>query len=453
MHAILRIVLEVLKYRTYRRLFAAQLVALVGTGLATVALALLAYDLAPGNAGRVLGTALFLKMLVYVLVSPVAGVLASLLPRKALLVGLDLIRAIVAASLPFVTEIWQVYVLIVVLQSASAIFTPTFQATIPDILEDEDDYTKALSLSRLAYDMENLLSPALAALLLLFIDFQTLFLGTAAGFVLSLAFVASALLPAISTQRQSSFRKRLVRGAEIYLATPRLRALLALNVSVAAAGSMVIVNTVVIVRRLLDGGESEVGLAMAVFGAGSMLAALALPRVLERRDDRSIMLAGAAGLGLALALFSILAAFAGASLMWPAMLTVWFLLGLSYSGVQTPAGRLLRRSCHVEDRPSLFAAQFALSHACWLFAYPLAGWVGSAAGMTAASAILACLAFGGALAGAMLSPSGDEEEIEHAHPDLPADHPHLRDTRRSDGTHVHAYVIDELHPTWPRGGI
>jgi hypothetical protein len=43
-----------------------------------------------------------------------------------MLVSLDLVRAAVALLLPFVTEIWQVYVLIFVLQSASAAFTPTF---------------------------------------------------------------------------------------------------------------------------------------------------------------------------------------------------------------------------------------------------------------------------------------------------------------------------------------
>ena len=69
-------------------------------------------------------------------------------------------------ALPFVDQVWQVYVLIFLLQSASAAFTPTFQATIPDVLPDEEDYTRALSLSRLAYDLESLLSPTLAAALL-----------------------------------------------------------------------------------------------------------------------------------------------------------------------------------------------------------------------------------------------------------------------------------------------
>src|SRR3546814_15896387 len=65
---------------------------------------------------------------------------------------------------------------------------------------------------------------------------------------------------------------------------------------------------------------------------------------------------------------------------WSILLAVWFVLGLGYSAVLTPSGRLLRRSSHQEDRPALFAAQFALSHACWLLTYPLAGWLGAEIG-------------------------------------------------------------------------
>ncbi|MFH3733594.1 MFS transporter, partial [Acinetobacter baumannii] len=81
---------------------------------------------------------------------------AERLPRKQVLVGLDVIRAVTALCLPFVTQIWQIYILIFILQSASAAFTPTFQAMIPDVLPEEKDYTNALSLSRLAYDLENI---------------------------------------------------------------------------------------------------------------------------------------------------------------------------------------------------------------------------------------------------------------------------------------------------------
>src|SRR3546814_6098179 len=145
---------RILANPTYRNLFLAQVVALLGTGLATVALGLLAHDLAGADAGVVLGTALAIKMVAYVGIAPVAAAFAERLPRRRVLVCLDMVRAAVALSSPFVTEVWQVYVLIFVLQSASAGFTPSFQATIPDVLPDEADYTPALSLSRLAYDLD-----------------------------------------------------------------------------------------------------------------------------------------------------------------------------------------------------------------------------------------------------------------------------------------------------------
>ncbi len=170
--------LAILAHRTYRHLFLAQVVALLGTGLATVALGLLAYDLAGDRAGLVLGAVFTIKMVAYVGIAPIAGAFADRVPRRAMLVALDLVRAGSALALPFVTEVWQVYVLIFLLQSASAAFTPTFQATISDVLPEEDRYTRALSLSRLAYDLETIVSPTLAGVLLAVMSYNALFLGT-----------------------------------------------------------------------------------------------------------------------------------------------------------------------------------------------------------------------------------------------------------------------------------
>ena len=321
--------LRVLAHRTYRHLFLAQVVSLVGTGLATVALGLLAFDLAGSEAGAVLGTALAIKMIAYVGVAPVAAAFAERVPRRALLVALDLVRAAVALCLPFVTEIWQVYLLIFVLQSASAGFTPTFQATIPDVLPDERDYTNALSLSRLAYDLESLLSPMLAAALLTVISFHALFAGTAAGFLLSAAFVFSVLLPSPKPAAPRGIWTATTRGIRLYLATPRLRGLLALTLAAAAASAMVIVNTVVLVQAQFGLGPSQVALALAAYGAGSMAAALTLPRVLERIGDRPVMLAGAALLAIGMLLGPL-------ATDLTTLLPLWLLLGLGYALTLTP---------------------------------------------------------------------------------------------------------------------
>jgi MFS family permease len=437
--------LNILANRTYRHLFAAQVIALIGTGLATVALGLLAFDLAGNNAGMVLGTALAIKMVAYVGVAPVAAAFAERLPRRTMLVTLDLVRAGVALVLPFVSQIWEVYVLIFVLQAASAAFTPTFQATIPDVLPQEKDYTKALSLSRLAYDMESLVSPMLAAALLTVIGFHDLFAGTVVGFLASAALVVSVVLPAHPAPQRRGIYDRTTRGLRIYLATPRLRGLLAVNAAVAAAGSMVFVNTVVIVQAGLGLTQSAVALALASFGAGSMVAALVLPRLLEKLADRRVMLGG---IGLLVA-----GMFAGTLVVGHAsLMALWFVLGLGYSTAQTPSGRLLRRSSNPEDRPALFAAQFALSHACWLLFYPLAGWLGARYGMPVTFAILGSA---GALAvwvTSMVWPSQDPEVIEHEHTELPPGHPHGAGATSHGVRHSHPFVVDDNHPSWPRLG-
>ena len=365
--------LDILIDRTYRHLFLAQVVALLGTGLATVALGLLAFELAGDGAAMVLGTVFTIKMVAYVGIAPVAGAYSNSIDRRKLLVVLDLVRAGVALCLPFVTEVWQVYVLIFFLQSASAAFTPTFQATIPDVLPDEARYTRALSLSRLAYDLENIVSPTLAALLLAAMNYNTLFLGTMAGFLASALFVFSVFLPSPKPEIPRGIYDRTTRGMHIYLATPRLRGLLALNLTAASAGAMVLVNSVVMVRSTLALSDSALAWTMFAFGAGSMVAALLLPRILELTHDRSVMMAGANIMIFSMLTLSTLLVFI--ELSWSYMLAAWFLIGVGYSAVLTPSGRLLRRSSESSDRPAIFAAQFALSHGCWLITYPISGWL------------------------------------------------------------------------------
>ncbi|MDO9506700.1 MAG: MFS transporter [Hydrogenophaga sp.] len=433
----------ILSNRTYRHLFAAQVIALIGTGLATVALGLLAFELAGDNAGMVLGTALAIKMIAYVGVAPVAAAFADRLPRRTMLVTLDVVRAAVALLLPFVTQTWEVYVLIFVLQTASAAFTPTFQATIPDVLPDEKDYTKALSLSRLAYDMESLVSPMLAAALLTVIGFHDLFAGTVVGFLVSAGLVISVVLPAHPASQPRGMYDRTTRGLRIYLATPRLRGLLAISAGVAAAGSMVFVNTVVIVQAGLGLTQSAVALALASFGAGSMVAALALPRLLETLTDRTAMLGGIGVMvaGLLCGIFVV----GHTSLM-----VFWFVLGLGYSTAQTPSGRLLRRSAHPEDRPALFAAQFALSHACWLVFYPLAGWLGARFGMPTSFVVLGGAGAMAAWVASRAWPAHDPDVIEHEHTNLPVGHAHIGEVKAGERVrHAHAFVVDDHHPHWP----
>ena len=195
----------------------------------------------------------------------------------------------------------------------------------------------------------------------------------------------------------------------IYLATPRLRGLLFLNMAAAAAGAMVLVNTVVLVRSELGLGEAQVAIALGAFGAGSMLAALILPRLLDNMPDRPVMIAGASCLVVVLFALTLWMTMLGPQ--WTVIIAGWVVIGIGYSTVLTPSGRLLKRSALPEDRPAVYAAQFALSHACWLITYPLSGWLITVAGPAVAFLSLAVLAGAGLAGGILIWPHQDSEAV------------------------------------------
>ncbi|MCX4843993.1 MFS transporter [Streptomyces sp. NBC_00893] len=405
--------------RDYRHLFGAQVIALFGTGLTTVALGLLAYDLAGPRAGMVLGTALTIKMVLYVVIAPLAAAYVDRVPRRTLLVLLDVVRGAVVLALPLVTEVWHIYVLIGLLQTASAAFTPTFQAVIPDIVTDESDYTRALSASQVASTMESLLSPVLAAVALTFMTFDRLFLGTSAGFLVSTLLVLSTRIPDARPSTHTKAWDKAAAGIRTFLRTPRLRGIIALNLTVAAAGSIVVVNTVNYVRDVLGGSQSDVAWMLAASGTGTLLAALVLPRVLDRIAARTVMMTGAGvlvgGTTAAAALIAAdLTARTGTAI-------IWTVIGIGMALIITPTGKVLRASVGRNAIPEAFAAQFSLSHLAWLITYPIAGWLGTSAGFTLAWSVLAILAGAGATGALLLWPRHDGRGVTTA-PATPAGH-------------------------------
>ena len=76
---------------------------------------------------------------------------------------------------------------------------------------------------------------------------------------------------------------------------------------------------------------------------------------------------------------------------WITLLIVWLLLGAATSTILTPSARLLRRGSSEQTRPAVFAAQFSLSHACFLITYPLAGALGAVIGLPAVALVLVAI--------------------------------------------------------------
>ena len=182
---------------------------------------------------------------------------------------------------------------------------------------------------------------------------------------------------------------------------------------------------------------------MAAYGGGAALGALSVPRLLQHASERQVMCAGVLG-------FAVLTL----GILLPPGLTgfmaLWAGFGVASSLVLTPGGLVIARSAETQNRPAVFAAQFSLSHAGWLLAYPLAGTLAGAVGLEPALVLLAGAAIFVGLFAMRVWPADDPVERFHSHPDLPDGHQHLAGNplHGPGRQHAHAYYIDEFHPKW-----
>lgn len=365
---------SVLRNRTFARLYAAQTVSLLGDALTWVGLALLAYDLAgQGGAAAILGTALTLRVTAFVVLSPLAGALADRLNRKLILVVADVARVGVVALIPFVTEVWQVYALILALNTFTAFFTPTYQATVP-LVAGGDDYPKAIALSGATYEVLGVLGPGIAGGVAALIGFRSVFWLDAGTFLVSALLIVS--LPGSLRAARAPGDPGAASWRDVTAGTVRLwrdgpmRYALLLELVASVAGALVLVNTVGRVRGALALGEAEYGWAMAAFGVGATLAALAVGALDKRLSRTTFVFVGA--------LVTSLAVLPADAVPFAPLLALWLVAGAGQNWVNLPTQTLIADRTPADMQGRVYGAHFAWSHLWWAGAYPLAGWLGSA---------------------------------------------------------------------------
>ncbi len=111
-------------------------------------------------------------------------------------------------------------------------------------------------------------------------------------------------------------------------------------------------------------------MALAAFGFGSVIGAVAVPGLLARLGERTTILMGCAVMVAAL--------FMGMALRsYPGLLGIWAAIGFGGAVALTPAPFALRRHVPAEHHGVAYAALFALANATLLVAYPVAGWLGA----------------------------------------------------------------------------
>lgn len=355
------------------KLYFAQTINLVGDALTWLGLALLAFEIAGEKSGQILAGALTLRVTAYVLLSPIAGVIADRFDRKRIMVITHLMRMIIVCLFPFVSQQWHIYLIVLGLNIFAAFFTPTYTATIP-LVTGEKDYPQAIALSSATYQLLGVLGPGLAGSVAAFVGTRSIFFLDGATFLIAAILLITLPIQLLVNQEKSSSKnlnktvEDIKSGSFCLWADPQIRYALLMQLVAAIAGAEILVNTVNYVQGNLALGKVEYGWVMAAFGMGATITSVGLTYLQNHWQKMTLVTIGASLITVAL----VPASFVGL----PGLLLLWLLAGIGQTLVNVPTQTLIADRVAVEVQGRVYGAHFAWSHLWWAFTYPLAGWLG-----------------------------------------------------------------------------
>ncbi len=300
--------LRALNHRDFRRFYAAQLLALVGGWMQTVAQAWLVLQLtdSPFKLGLI-STLQFSPILMF---SLVAGAVADRLPKRGLLVTTQTTLACQALLLGVLVSTGRVQyghvaVLGLVLGFANAVDQPARQSFVMDMV-GKGDVANAVALNSAAFNAARIVGPAVAGVLIGRVGVGPVFFINSVGFVgviLTLLRLEARGLPA--RERRATMLEEIVEGLRYARRTPRLLLALGLVLSVSLFVFNFTVYVPLLARTVLGLGAEGFGFLMASLGVGAVAGALTVGGFGSREPELGRMFLSAAvafaallGLGL-----------------------------------------------------------------------------------------------------------------------------------------------------------
>jgi MFS family permease len=179
----------VLRNPGFMRLWVAQLVSQFGDFVALMALFTLVAFRRGGDASQVSGI-LISFYVPFILVGPVAGAMVDRWDLKRTLVGSDLVRAVLAGGLALATTLPQLYAAFLLLCTVSTFFMPAQMVAIRSLVRKEE-LLAANALNAQAMQINKVIGPAAAGVLVASVGERACFWIDAASFVLSAALVST----------------------------------------------------------------------------------------------------------------------------------------------------------------------------------------------------------------------------------------------------------------------
>lgn len=251
----------------FLKLWVGQGISFVGDAVSAVALVILVARIT--DSASAVGGILVARLLP-TLASPLVGVLADRLDRRAILVLSDLSRAILVFGLVFVRDVTILYLLAFLFGIARTFFNPTVRAAFPGVVGD-GDLTRANALISGTFSVSLAVGPALGGLLVATVGVNAAFVLDAATYLVSAALLSRIPLSVPERSEEAGFVRELKSGLS-YLGG----ACVPLAIVIGAFLTILTANATVpaeifLAKETFDAGNAGYGLLVSLWGGGMVL--------------------------------------------------------------------------------------------------------------------------------------------------------------------------------------
>jgi MFS family permease len=247
---------------------------IIGDWAFGLVISLYAYQKGGATTLGVVGVIRYLTMAVF---APLLSTLADRFPRKRVMVGADLTRAVLVSLVAFIVATDGPALAVYVLATATVVlgtaFRPAAAALLPSLAQDPAELTAANVASSTIESVGFFVGPALAGLLLAIANRQTVIAVDAASFVWSAVLILGLRADdkVEKTEKdKESFVTETTQGFRTILADRDLRLLMALFFAQTVIAGASLVFEVAVALRMLRLGQSGVGYLGAMTGIGGI---------------------------------------------------------------------------------------------------------------------------------------------------------------------------------------
>ncbi len=309
--------LSAFRHRNFRLFWTGMLISLIGTWMQAVGQAWLVLQMT--NDPLALGIVAAAQFTPVLFLGLFGGLIADAVSKRKALYFTQAAAGLLALVLGILVatnqvQVWQVYVLALLLGVVNAFDMPIRQAFVVEMV-GRDDVANAVALNSAVFNMSRIVGPAIGGLAIAAIGLAPLFLVNAASYVaviISLALMRSSELHkvahAVVEKSVRSVVDRLSEGLRYVRNDQQIFLAISILTVVATFAMNFTVLIPLLARDVLHGDADTYGFLMAASGFGSFISAMVIAFGARPTMLRLITGAATAGVGLvALALLALLA--------------------------------------------------------------------------------------------------------------------------------------------------